>query len=408
METRARFPRFHTRISAVVCSALVMTFVLFGLPGTAAAATWSTTVLDGAGGTNGRIEATIGSDVVALRFAGTTRVFYYDANRGNLRQGVRNGTTWSFGTLDGSGGTNGRIDADVGIDVAAVANTTTLWVFYYDRAHGDLRVGTLSAGTWRFRTVDGSSGTAPRVGGNVGYGLSATLFKGIPRAFYIDATRGNLRQIVLRNGSWVPGYLDGAGGTNGRFNGRVIVMTRVATLNGDLHVLYYRYWYWDVLNYGGVIRDATLHGATMSWSFMDIPASTGGYPEPRYESPWWGFSVATFGGRLHVAWGEAFTYGGDVGYVSFDGTTWTDGPRPPCTMRWMEPVASRSSCRSRASCDSSTLTISLAGMATGASSRSPRATVRAGRTTSSWIRWETSRQGSPRPRRSSSSWVAGI
>jgi hypothetical protein len=225
-------------------------------------------VLDGAGGPDGRTTHRLGPKVSTGRFGLTQNLFSYDATAGNLRWGQRTGSAWSFATIDGAGGTDGRIDANVGEDQAAVAYDGALHVFYYDRTHGDLRHGWYDGSSWSFETLDGAGGGAGRLAANVGLRLTALNSAGTLHVFYVNSI-GDLRHARYDGSSWSFETLDGAGGGGGRIDANVGWNTAAAIFSNKLHVFYFRQ---DpscdpVCHLFGSIREASFDGA---WTFASV------------------------------------------------------------------------------------------------------------------------------------------
>jgi hypothetical protein len=206
--------------------------------------------------------------VSTATFALKLNVFSYDATAGNLRWGQRTGSTWSFATIDGAGGTGGRIDANVGEDQSAAAYEGLLHVFYYDRTHGDLRHGWYDGSSWSFETLDGAGGGGGRLAANVGLRLTATPSGGSLHVFYVNSI-GDLR-YARYDGTWHFQTLDGAGGGGGRIDANVGWNTAAAVYGNNLHVFYFRQ---DpscdpVCHLFGSIREATWDGAV--WTFASV------------------------------------------------------------------------------------------------------------------------------------------
>ncbi|MCZ7529597.1 MAG: hypothetical protein M5U31_04215 [Acidimicrobiia bacterium] len=198
---------------------------------------WHFETIDGQGGAGGRVDADVGMENTAttqLRMIDpldpwsverVLNVYYPDSENGDLRLATYSEGAWDFETLDGAGGSNGRIDADVGESVSVLDELFTFhWeVFYYDATNGDLRYGRydIGTGTWEFRTLDGSGGGSGRVDGDVGSDVSATSHSSGPAVFYYDATNGNLRSATWNGSDFVLTTLDGAGGGAGRISSDV-------------------------------------------------------------------------------------------------------------------------------------------------------------------------------------------
>jgi hypothetical protein len=233
-------------------------------------ATAANVVLDGGGGGGGRTDHAIGGQTATARYATRLHVFSYDATAGDLRWGVRTATGWSFSTIDGAGGAGGRVNANVGEDQAAAVYGGRLHVLYYDRTHGDLRHGTYDGSTWTFETVDGSGGVAGRIVANVGLRVSASAFGGSLRVAYANTSAGDVRLASWNGTAWSLRTLDGAGGTAGRINGNVGWNTASGVFGGNLHVFYF---FQDPVcdiecHIFGSIREATFDGS--SWTFSTI------------------------------------------------------------------------------------------------------------------------------------------
>ena len=218
------------RVGAIV--AVISAVLLVGPPAHA-----DPFVLDGAGGARGQTTHAIGEDTATAVFEGDLFVFHHDETSGDLRTGRRT-DRWRFQTLDGTGGTSGRINANVGSDVAATAFGGALHAFYRDADAGNLRHAWFDGATWRFETLDGAGGTAGRTFGDVGTGISVTNFGDALHVFYVDLTHTNVRRARF-DGSWAFTTIDGAGGAGGRISGDVGYATRATVYGGRLHVFYF-------------------------------------------------------------------------------------------------------------------------------------------------------------------------
>jgi hypothetical protein len=194
-------------------------------------------VLDGRGGRFGRTTHLIWKDTANTVFEGDLFVFSRDAVAGNLRMGRRT-DHWVFSTLDGAGGRNGRVNSDVGWDVAAATFGGVLHVFHRDITAGNLRHGSFDGTTWRFETLDGAGGTNGRLDTYIGTSISVATYGGALHVFYVDWTNTNIRRARLTSG-WTFSTIDGAGGTGGRIAGNVGYNTATAVYGGALHVFYF-------------------------------------------------------------------------------------------------------------------------------------------------------------------------
>jgi hypothetical protein len=241
---------------------------MMALPPTPASA--ANVILDGAGGSGGRTTHAIGPKTAAVRYATRLRVFAYDRTTGDLRWGRQTTTGWRFARLDGSGGTAGRIDANVGEDQAAVVYAGQLHVFYYDRTHGDLRHGRYDGSSWSFETLDGAGGGDGRVTANVGLRVSAAPYGQVLHVVYANTSSADVRLASLDGTSWSFETLDGAGGADGRILGNVGWHTAMATYGSTLHAFYF----WQDptcdpdCHLFGTIREASFDGD--AWTFTTV------------------------------------------------------------------------------------------------------------------------------------------
>jgi hypothetical protein len=226
--------------------------------------------LDGAGGPGGRTLHDVGRASAAATYNGVLHLFYHDATGGDLRWGRQVGDTWTFRTIDGAGGLNGRVRAYVGEDQAALVYGGTLHVFYYDRTHGDLRHGSYDGDVWSFETLDGAGGMQGRVDARVGLRLSATRFGGDLHLIYVSTSGGDVRHAAYNGTGWSFETLDGAGGSAGRIDANVGWNTAVAVFGSKLHVFYFHQ---DPgcdpsCHVFGAIREATYTGT--AWTFAHL------------------------------------------------------------------------------------------------------------------------------------------
>ncbi len=204
---------------------------------------WAFEILDGNGGPNGRVVSNVGEYGATILYNGRPHVFYHADALNSLRHAYYNGTTWAFETLDGVGGPNGRINATVGVDNAAILYNGRPHAFYYDANNGNLRHAYYNGSAWGFETLDGAGGANGRINADVGLSNAVILYNGRPRVFSYDNTNGDLRQSYYNGSAWGFETLDGAGGANGRINGVVGQFNAAVLYNGRPHVFY-----WDIGN----------------------------------------------------------------------------------------------------------------------------------------------------------------
>ncbi|HWP91443.1 MAG TPA: hypothetical protein VNN20_04505 [Thermodesulfobacteriota bacterium] len=191
---------------------------------------WQCETLDGQGGPNGRVNADVGLSMCAgVDPNDVLHVFYYDQTNTNLRHARGDGQTWQFEIFDGSGDPNpvdppeGLTRAKVGLWPTTAVFDNALHVFYHDLTFGNVRLARLKDGKWSFQKLDGGGGPSGRTKNIVGNGVMATAV--LPdqlSLFYYDSTARNLRHAWQKRGSnWVFETLDGEGGGQGRINAEV-------------------------------------------------------------------------------------------------------------------------------------------------------------------------------------------
>ena len=199
--------------------------------------TWTTEALDGHVTDNeGRVVSTFEGVAAVAEPDGTLHVFYHDVNATNLRHAERQGTTWRFEVLDGSGGTpadgpgTGPISGHVGMNPGAAWYDNRVYVFYDDTGNENIRMAVRrSVGAedrWSYRPLDG----AKRGRGSVSSLVRATttaVWNDRLSVFYYDADRGHLRHASVTPGwatPWNFEIVDGVGGLSGRISGPVGAM----------------------------------------------------------------------------------------------------------------------------------------------------------------------------------------
>jgi len=204
---------------------------------------WSFETLDGEGGKPGSSENNMGEYNAAVIYNVRPHVFYYGVAGGNLRHAWYNGSFWSAETLDGAGGSNGRISADVGKYAEAMIYAGRPHVFYQDDDGNDLRHGYYNGQFWAFEVLDGNGGHANgpngRVLANSGQHPGAITYAGRPHVFYYDDSDLTLRHAWYDGAAWLYEDLDGNGGPNGRIVAEVGISANTPVQYGfALHVFY--------------------------------------------------------------------------------------------------------------------------------------------------------------------------
>ena len=254
---------------------------------------WRAETGDGAGGAGGRIDADVGADPATIMYNGQPHVWFVDATNGNLRHGWWTGTTWMFETLDGAGGPNGRLDANVGAHPSVTLYGGQPHVWYTDTDNGNLRHGWWTGTTWMFETLDGAGGFNGRVDRVVGDRAAAAIYGFSLQVWYHDTTNGDLRHGWWTGSTWAFEINDGAGGGNGRVDADVGADLSVVMLNGLPHVF---------ASEGGVhLRHAWFNGSAWQAEQVDGPGSSAAGGNGGTSSAVGGPSSAlVYANRLHV------------------------------------------------------------------------------------------------------------
>jgi hypothetical protein len=226
---------------------------------------WSSTTIDGAGGTAGRVAGETGEGVsVMLDAASQVHAFYYLRERADGSYGLdlqhaelawtgANTQTWRFETIDGAGRTfanaTGQVPWSVGRGTGCVLHKGELHVAYNDNTNRNLRHGMKPQGSgWSFETLDGDTHTYIR---DARYGASRRHVRPAPKAMvslgdqvsifyeYEGANQNVLRHAFKRTGlPWMFETVDGDVAYGGRV--RSTVQTPVAVVrDGFVNLIYY-------------------------------------------------------------------------------------------------------------------------------------------------------------------------
>jgi hypothetical protein len=262
-------------------------------------ASWAFETLDGAGGSNGRVNADVGSDAAVTLYGGQPHVWYRDATNGDLRHAWWTGTQWDFETLDGAAaGPHGQLDADVGS-----ANAVSLYggqphVWYRDETNGDLRHAWWTGTQWDFETLDGAT-TGPRgqLDADVGSANAVSLYGGQPHVWYRDNTSADLRHAWWTGSQWDFETLDGSAvGVNGQVAGDVGSDNAVVLYGGLPHV-----WYRDTTN--GDLRHAWWTGTR--WDLETLDGTVAGPNGRTIDNVGTFNAVVLYNGQPHVWYHDA-------------------------------------------------------------------------------------------------------
>ncbi len=276
---------------------------------------WQFEILDGSGGSNGRVAADVGYRPTTIIYQGNLHVFYYDNTNHGLRQAwTSNGTSWTLRTLDGSASTvSGHTNADVGFSSSAMVTAAgSLQLFYYDSTYGNLRHAWHNSSDWHFENLDGDSGSVAGFNANLGKDPVSILYSNGIQLFYYDATNGNLRHAWDNGGGWNFETMDGASGTYGNVNGDVGLNPEALAFGSSLQLFYY-----DATN--GNLR----HGWSDSggWHFENLEGDVGsvsGYNSNTGLTP----TATVLGSSLQLFTYEANSAGGNLRHAWADSGGW--------------------------------------------------------------------------------------
>ena len=258
---------------AITDGILILALLLMAAPPASAGVTWTDpVVLDGSGGPNGRVNAFIGEDTAAVRYRRVTHLFYsaIGGARGVLRQATFRHPT-VFRTIDGRGGTAGRTTSGVGSDVSASVYGGSIHVFYREAGAGDLRHAWFNGSRWRFRTLDGGSTVGGRIVADVGNRSVATVYGGRLEVVYLDETNLDVRRASYDGTTWTFSTVDGDSTAGGHTDHDVGYNLATGIWGGALHVLYYEAdpAYDDANGHQrGWVREARFDGG--SWTYAQL------------------------------------------------------------------------------------------------------------------------------------------
>lgn len=229
---------------------------------------WNFEQLQGAGGVASNVAGSFGKFSKTISMNGVLHVLYYDEQSKTLKRAWADGSGWHFETVDGAGGANGRISANVGGYISVANYNNQLYVGYYNFDHNDLRLAVYNQGnnTWTASTLDGAGGADGRYTTDVGKGLTLTPFGDSLQAFYYDASLGNLRHAWLSSGQWRFENLDGDWGAIAKFDANAGQSPIAAESGGTLQLFYF-----DVLR--GNLRHAWVD--TRGWHFENLDGDIG-------------------------------------------------------------------------------------------------------------------------------------
>jgi hypothetical protein len=272
---------------------------------------WFGEILDGQGSAvPGSTSNDVGNGLSATAFGdGGIQIFYRDSTNGNLRHAwwPSGGNKWRFETFDGSAGSVGGLNANVGQDPKVIEYNGGLQLFYYDSTNGNLRHAWWPSGgnKWRFETFDGSAGSVGGLNANVGRQAGLGVYNGGLQLFYYDSTNGNLRHAWWPSGGnkWRFETFDGSAGSVIGNNADTGLLPVMQELGGKLNVFYYspatRSWM-------GATYDRGWRGFTLDGSASAISGSASPVSGQLAIAAYQGLSLQIFyrdsGGGLKHAW----------------------------------------------------------------------------------------------------------
>ncbi|MFJ6901788.1 hypothetical protein [Streptomyces hokutonensis] len=276
---------------------------------------WHSEVLDGAGGANGRLTANLGGTPTVTVYNNTLQVFYYDVTHHGLRHAWSDSTGWHFESLDGSDSTiAGHYSSDVGKTPNVVATPDgRLQVVYYDQTNGNLRHAYSDATGWHFENLDGDPGSLGHLDSNLGTDPTSAVFNGRLHLFYRDIGNGNLRHAWDDpTTGWHFETLDGDAGSTAGLNADTGSTPTAVVYGSTLQLFYYD-------NTNGNLRHAWDDG-TVGWHFENLEGDSGSVSN--YVSTVGLMPTATvLNGNLQVFYYEAQD-GGRLRHAFNDATGW--------------------------------------------------------------------------------------
>ena len=186
---------------------------------------WKSTVLD---------SSADGKTVASTTFNGQPAVAYTDTRSGDLKLATFDGKVWKKVTIDGAGGSGGRITDTIAGPISMCVNGSgvkqTLHIFYTDSTEKDLRYATFNGKSYTFETVDGNGASVNnyedpirvRTSSDVSVSNACVASTSGVQVFYRDESQGVLLGAVKTKGaSWKYELVDGDRKTDGRTTGDV-------------------------------------------------------------------------------------------------------------------------------------------------------------------------------------------
>ena len=186
---------------------------------------WKSTILDGHAD---------GKSVSTTIFDGQPAIAYTDSKSGDLKLALFDGKKWKKSIVDGAGGANGRtansINSPISLCVNGNGTKQTLHIFYSDVIDKDLRYATYNGKAFTFEVVDGDGASVNdyqdpvrvRTSSDVSLTNACVATPNSVQVFYRDESQGVLLGAVkAKNTPWVYELVDGDRKTDGRSTGDV-------------------------------------------------------------------------------------------------------------------------------------------------------------------------------------------
>ena len=176
---------------------------------------------------------------VASTQSGSTLNVLYKTSAAALQRSWYDGS-WHTQTVDGTGGVSGNTSHAVGDYVSLIPSATGLDAFYRDVDSSALRHATLNGSSWTFETLDGSGGTiSGHTNNSVGTQIAAVGFGGL-HVVYQDTTSGAQRHAWFDAAGWHVEVLDGVGSLkSGASTSNTGLSNAMMVYGGQLHVSYF-------------------------------------------------------------------------------------------------------------------------------------------------------------------------
>ncbi len=242
---------------------------------------WKSTVLD---------SGADGKSVTSTVFNGKPAIAYTDTQSGALKLAIFDGKIWKKTIVDGAGGTNGRTSNPINSGISLCVNGSgikqTLHIFYSDTLDKDLRYSTYNGKSFTFEIVDGNgteintfeNPNRIRTSSDVSVSNACVATASSVQVFYRDESQGILLGAVkIKSAPWVYELIDGDRKIDGRSTGDVGFHLQAVFDGAKTYLLYD-----SVVSVNqkkeisaGAVRVATRTGSdSNSWSYQSLDVSS--------------------------------------------------------------------------------------------------------------------------------------